>query len=235
VFTAADFELYTPAFWSDPDWNARRLEIRHRLQALGERVREGYRDRFGIELERRESLHHPHASNRKRVVRQRTMLFRGKADRKVLQRFLGPELAKDLDSAYRNVHLEAGIEHSGTFWGLKLLPDAWYDLNALKERMATPEGGRALAEAARGAPGFVLTLDGGGARPLETMDERDWRDLAGLLKPGETALEVVARLAPEASVAAGEDWDEGVVADLLRLEPLLRLATWTIDPAKPSF
>lgn len=226
---AADFELFQPRFQADPEWNGRRLELRRRLQALGDALVERAAQSLGMDLERRESLHHPHASNGGRVARQRTMAFRGKKERKALQRFLGPELAKDLDSAHRSAHLQAGVEERGAFWGLRWEKDAWFDLNVLVKRAEEGEGRTALARACAAAPGFVFEVDGGGARPLEKIGERDWRDLAGFLQPGRNAVEVAKRQPRESVLAAGAAWQEELIEDLLRLAPLFRLGCWTAD------
>ncbi len=233
MFTAADFELYQARFQGDPEWNGRRLELRRRLQAVGDELKAGFAAE-GIPLDRRESLHHPHHSNRKRVRRQRTMLFRDKKSRQALQRFLGNELGKDLDSALNNVHFQLGLDQAGAYWGLRIDAGAWYDLNVLLKRAEEQDGQEALRAAAGAAPGFQLEVDGGGARPLDGMSSRDWRDLAGLLRPGESSLEVVQRLPAAEVAAAGEDFGPGVVADLGRLAPLYRLACWSLDGGSPS-
>jgi hypothetical protein len=229
VLTAADFDLFQSRFQADPEWNGRRLDLRRRLQELGDQVKEACAKRCGLDLERRESLHHPHASNGNRVARQRTMLFRGKRERKALQKFLGPELAKDLDSAHKSVHLQAGIEEKQVFWGVRWEKDAWFDLNVLVKRAEEGEGRSALLAAAHAGAGFTFEVDGGGGRPLEKMGERDWRDLAGFLQPGKHAVEVVLRQPRAEVVAAGAGWGERVVADLLRITPLFRLGCWTAE------
>ena len=233
MFTAADFELYQARFQGDPEWNGRRLEIRHRLQAIGDQAKAAFASE-AIPLDRRESLHHPHHTNRKRVLRQRTMLFRDKRSRQALQRFLGKELGKDLDSAMNNVHFQLGLDLAGAYWGMRIDAGAWYDLNVLLKRAEEQEGQEALRTAVSATPGFQLEVDGGGARPLAPMSCRDWRDLAGLLRPGESSLEVVKRTPAAAVAAAGEDFGGAVVADLLRLAPLFRLACWSLDGGSPS-
>lgn len=229
VWSAADFELFSPRFQADPEWNGRRLELRRRLQEFGELLRPRAATAAGMDLERRESLHHPHASNGNRVARQRTMLFRGKQERKALQRFLGPELAKDLDSAHRSAHLQFGVEERGAFWGLRWEKDAWFDLNVLVKRAEEGAGQAALAQACAAAPGFVFEVDGGGARPLDKIGQRDWRDLAGFLQPGKHAVEVVHRAPREAVLQAGAAFDGTVIEAILRLVPLFRLGCWTAD------
>jgi hypothetical protein len=119
MFTQADFELYQPRFQGDPEWNGRRLDIRHRLQAIGEQLKARFAEQ-GVALERRESLHNPHATNGKKVRRQRTMLFRDKKAKKSLQSFLGKELGKDLDSAVNNAHFQLGLDAEGAYWGLRI-------------------------------------------------------------------------------------------------------------------
>jgi hypothetical protein len=228
MFFSADFDLYEPRFQGDSEWNQRRLAVRKRLQALGEELKKAYAA-LGIGLDRRESLHNPHATNGKRVRRQRTMLFRDKKSRKGLQDFLGKELGKDLDSARNNLHFQICIDHTSCWWGLRIDESAWYDLNVLVKRAEESDGQKDLAEACRAAEGFSLELNGGGARPIDQMNSRDWRDFAGVVQPGQCSLEVVARMPKQAVIAAGEDWAVGVIADLERLAPLYRLAHWTND------
>ncbi|TAH36794.1 MAG: hypothetical protein EYC70_07325 [Planctomycetota bacterium] len=228
MFTRADFDLYQPRFQSDPEWNGRRLDVRRRLQELGERVQAAYAQ-LGIGLERRESIHNPHAVNQNRVRRQRTQLFRDRKARKALQSFLGKELGKDLDSSQNNAHLQAGLDADGVFWGLRIDPGAWYDLNSLLKRAEDEPGRAQILAACRGVSGFQLLVDGRGPRALEHMSSRDWRDLAGILQPGKSGLDVIRRLPPAAAEAAGAALEEQVMEDLLRLSGLFRLACWTLD------
>jgi hypothetical protein len=227
VLTAADFDLFQTRFQADPEWNGRRLELRRRLQDFGDAARAELQRAAGLDLERRESLHHPHASNGNRVARQRTMLFRGKKERKALQSFLGPELAKDLDSAHRSVHFHLTVEERRACWGLRWEQDAWFDLNVLVKRAEEGDGRAALTEACRGAEGLALEVDGGGPRPAAKVGERDWRDLAGFLQPGRNALDCLRRMTREEAVAAGAGLAALVTADFLRLAPLYRLGCWS--------
>lgn len=228
MFTEADFELFTPRFQADPEWNGRRLEVRHRLQALGDELVAAAAAE-GVGLDRRESLHHPHASNGRKVRRQRTMLFRDKKARKKLQSFLGKELGKDLDSARNNLHFQVVIDGAGCRWGLRNDTHAWYDLNVLVKRAEEEDGRQALAAASRAGADFKLVLDGRGGSELASMDARSWREFSGMVRPGESSYEIEAAMPKEAVVRAGLDWAEGVKADLLRLLPFYRLATWSSD------
>ena len=93
-FSDSDFDLYQQHFQGDVEWNGRRLEVRQKLQKVGDEVRRVF-SCDGVSLDRRESLHHPHRTNGKRVRRQRTMIFRDKKSRKSLQLFLGKELGRE--------------------------------------------------------------------------------------------------------------------------------------------
>ncbi len=228
MFTLADFELYQPRFQSDPEWNGRRLDIRKRLQALGDELKKQFAD-VGILLDRRESLHNPHATNGKKVRRQRTMLFRDKKAKKQLQSFLGRELGKDLDSAVNNVHFQVGLEEHHAYWGLRLDRGAWYDLNVLLKRAEEEPGRQQIVAACAAAPGFELLLDGRGARPFDTLTSRDWRDICGTVRPGETSLEIRQQMPADVVAQAGEDFELGVISDLLRLTDFFQLASWSMD------
>jgi hypothetical protein len=132
MFFAADFELFTSRYQGDEEWNGSRLAIRRRLQTLGNEVCAEYAT-LGVALDRRESLHHPHHTNGKRVRRQRTMIFRDKKSRKKLQSFLGKDLGKDLNSARNNVHMQICIDDKQCWWGIRIDESAWYALNVPKK------------------------------------------------------------------------------------------------------
>ena len=235
MFHAADFELYALRFQGDPEWNGRRLDIRHRLQEAGEAVKADFAG-LGVGLDRRESLHNPHATNGKRVRRQRTMLFRDKASRKVLQEILGRELARDLDSAANNIHFQFGLDAEAAWWGMRIDRGAWYDLNVLLKRAEDGEGRADLAAACKNAPGFDLEVDRGGARPLDGLGDREWRDIAGTLQPGEVSLDIIRRMPAAEAEANGDTLLDLVRADLAALAPLFQLASWTPDsPSGVSF
>ena len=228
MFHAPDFELYAPRFQGDVEWNSRRLDIRHRLQEVGELVKSDFAD-IGIGLERRESLHHPHTTNRKRVRRQRTMLFRDKSARRTLQDILGRELGRDLNSAANNVHLQFGIDADGIWWGMRIDRGAWYDLNVLLKRAEEGEGRKEIAAACRNAPSFCLEIDRGGSRLLLDQGDKEWRELAGVLQPGEVSLDIIRRVSATEVETEADTLIDIARADFASLAPLFRLASWTPD------
>lgn len=229
MFFESDFELFSSRFQGDDEWNGRRLEVRRRLQALGNEVCEQFAE-VGIALDRRESLHHPHHTNRKRVRRQRTMIFRDKKSRKKLQSFLGKELGKDLNSARNNVHMHICIDDKQCWWGVRIDETAWYDLNVLIKR-AEEDYSRdeIVAAAQKASSNFNFELNNGGARSLSDMSNRDWRDIAGTVNPGENAVEIVHRMQSTDVIGLGEDFASTVKQELLSLADFFKLCSWTLD------
>jgi hypothetical protein len=229
MFSESDFDLFSSRYQGDEEWNGRRLEVRRRLQALGNEVCEDF-TAVGIDLDRRESLHHPHHTNRKRVRRQRTMIFRDKKSRKKLQSFLGKELGKDLDSARNNVHMQICIDDKECRWGIRIDETAWYDLNVLIKRAEEDFSRDEIVAAAQHASAvFNFEINDGGARKLSDMTNRDWRDIAGTVNPGENSIEIVHRMSSTAAIALGEDFAATVRSELLSLAEFLKLCSWTLS------
>ena len=86
------------------------------------------------------------------------------------------------------------------------------------------------------APGFDLEVDRGGARPLDGLGDREWRDIAGTLQPGEVSLDIIRRMPAAEAEANGDTLLDLVRADLAALAPLFQLASWTPDsPSGVSF
>ncbi len=228
MFFAADFELFTSRYQGDEEWNGSRLAVRRRLQTLGNEVCAEYAT-LGVALDRRESLHHPHHTNGKRVRRQRTMIFRDKKSRKKLQSFLGKDLGKDLNSARNNVHMQICIDDKQCWWGIRIDESAWYDLNVLIKRAEEDFSRDEIVAAAKLAQNFDFELNGGGARPLSEMTQRDWRDIAGGVSPGENAVEIVHRMQSSEAIALGEDLAATITQELLSLLEFFKLCSWTLD------
>ena len=87
-----------------------------------------------IELQSRTSLHQPHMFNHMRVRRIWAYITRGKKEKARLKQVLGAELAKDLDSSYRNAYLCVAVEEAAIEVSLRIHPDAWFDGQNLVHR-----------------------------------------------------------------------------------------------------
>jgi len=133
LFEESDFRALSSGLATNPDYNAHRLAARRRLLALGKRTVAAAAE-LSTQLECRTSLHQPHQFNGHRVQRIWAYLTRTRKEKGALKRLIGPELGKDLDSAYRNAYLCLGIESEALEVSLRIHPDAWYDGQNLKNR-----------------------------------------------------------------------------------------------------
>ena len=228
MFSFSDFELFNPQFQGDVEWNERRLNLRRRLQKLGTQIQDDFSN-MECDLDRRESLHHPHRTNGKRVRRQRTMLFRSKKDRKKLQTFLGKELGKDLDSVRNNAHLQICIDRNEMSWGLRIDSSAWYDLNVLIKRAEEENTRTEIVTAAHRAAHFDLIFNRASSRLLSSTTSRDWRDIAGTICPGEHSMEVVRKMSANTVVERAGEIDSLISRDLSNLKDFFFLCNWTLD------
>jgi hypothetical protein len=231
LFEEADFRGLSPTLAANPEYNAHRLAARRRLLTLGKRVaREA--GALGSPLDCRTSLHNPTTFNGHRVTRLWAYLTRPKKERTALKRLLGPELGKDLDSAYRNAYLCLALETDALEVSLRIHPDAWYDGQNLKNRVAKEglEPWRALLNE---LAGFQLRMhDWKGDWRCGALTPEKLEEYFGYYVPGDHRLTIERRWpAPEG--ARGGALEAGCAAELerevLRLLPALRYASWSVE------
>ena len=156
VFEPWDFESLAEGRARSSEFNDRRLAARRRLLGLGKAFVPRAKA-LGTSLEARSSLHHPHAFNGGAVRRLWTYITRAKGEKSKLRGVLGRDLAKDLDSAYRNAYLYLALEPTGFEVGLRIHQDAWYDGQNLAKRVAA-EGHRPWLEILGQLDGYQLRL-----------------------------------------------------------------------------
>lgn len=240
-FVDGDFHVLSPALARDPQYNDRRLQLRRKLLALGKHFAERARSSegaAGVELDVRTSLHNPHAFNHNQVKRMWVYACRSKNEKKRLKQTLGADLAKDLDSAYRNAYLCVALEHDVLEVSLRIHADAWYDGQNLKNRVKRE--GTAL---------WMTLLNALAAGPLATSSTfrlrlHDWKGdwtcgkltrerLEEYMKfyvPAEHASFVEQRFAaPQGARAEVLDpkMPERIVASLDALLPVYRFSAWS--------
>ncbi len=232
-FESWDFASLAPAHERDPEWNARRLAARRRLSTLGKALAARVRKASDLDLEVRTSIHNPHAFNGGRVRRLWAYLTRSKAEKRRLRKVLGAELAKDLDSAYRNAYLCLAIEPTRLEVSLRIHPDAWYDGKNLENRIQS-EGIEGLLEELRLLDGFVLRLsDWKGEWPCgEGMPRERLEDFLRFWKVGEQGLVIdrrwpVPERGPALEAACTPQAPRQLLDELERLVPLFRYAVWS--------
>ena len=231
AFEEGDFHALTESLSRDAQYDDRRLQARRKLAAVAreavERIGAGG---AGPELVQRSSLHRPHVFNGMRVRRLWAYLCRGKRSKARLRKTLGPELAKDLDAAYRNAYLCAALEPDAIETSLRIHVDAWYDSQNLAKRLAA-EGLDAWLGLLNELDGYFLRLDDWkGEWRCGALDRTKLEEFLKYWKPGEHALRVERRF-PAPPGAREHAFDPGVpealVDELCRLVPLYRFTAWS--------
>jgi len=235
AFEEGDFHALTESLGRDPQYNDRRLVTRRKLAsiaklAVDEVVAEVVEKGGAIELQSRTSLHQPHMFNHMRVRRIWAYITRGKKEKARLKQVLGAELAKDLDSSYRNAYLCVAIEEAALEVSLRIHPDAWFDGQNLVHR-TQKEGFTLLLPFLNDLDGFRLKLDNWkGEWICGKLNADKLAEFFRYYKPGEHGLALEQRL-PAPSGARGnalaEDVPEMLVLELRRLAPLYRLVAWS--------
>ncbi len=230
LFEEGDFHGLSSGLAGDPQYNDRRLLARRKLLALGKEAAERIATSNGPSLECRTSLHHPSTFNGMRVRRLWAYLTRSKADKRKLKSVLGPELAKDLDSAYRNAYLCLAIEADALEVSFRIHPDAWYDGENLKKRVQR-DGVADWRGILNELSGYFLKLhDWKGEWRCGELSTESLEEYLASWTPGEHGLAVERRF-PAPPGARGAALEEGAADALLdeveRLVPLYRYAAWS--------
>jgi hypothetical protein len=228
-FVDGDFHVLSPALARDAQYNDRRLELRRKLLSLGKLFAERAKA-AGVELDVRTSLHHPHAFNHNQVKRMWVYACRAKKEKSRLKQTLGADLAKDLDSAYRNAYLCIALEHDALEVSLRIHAEAWYDGQNLKNRVAR-EGTAVWMALLNAVPGFRLRLhDWKGEWPCGKLTREKLEEYMKFYVPAEHASAVEQRIpAPQGARTEALDarTPERLVASLDALLPVYRFSAWS--------
>lgn len=231
-FEEWDFAALSSSHERDQEWNDRRLNARRRLLTLAKEVAKRAKADPGVAYDVRTSIHNPHAFNGMRVRRLWAYVTRSKADKTKLRKVLGRDLAKDLDSAYKNAYLCLAIESERLEVSLRIHPDAWYDGQNLKNRIDR-EGIDGWLAVLRELDGFQLRLhDWKGEWHLgEGLTRERLEEFLRFWTPGEHQLVVdrvwpLAPSGPAREAALGPEAPEELVRECLRLVPLMTYTAW---------
>ena len=229
-----DFESLAPSRAGDAEFNAPRLAARRKLAALAKALIERSKG-TGPALMARTSIHNPHSFNGRRVTRLWAYLTRDKPSKSKLRKVVGRDLAKDLDSAYRNAYLCFALEHEALEVSLRIHADAWFDGQNLVKRVAA-EGVDAWLALLNELEGFHLKLDDWkGEWPCGQLTPERLEEFLRFYTPGEHRLTVERRWpvpsGPQAreqrAPSLGADVPELLVEQALRLLPLYRFSAWS--------
>ena len=229
LFEEGDFHALSEGLSKDPQFNDRRLMARRKLLALGKELVKRAKAE-GLALEVRTSLHNPHMFNGMRVNRLWAYITRPKAEKTRLRKTIGPDLAKDLDAAYKNAYLCIALEAEALEVSLRIHPDGWYDGQNLVHRVKA-EGKAAWLEHLNRLGGFRLRLhDWKGEWRCGELDVDRLEEFLRYYAPGEHAFAVEARFPAPAGArgpALEPEAAEGLVREALRLLPLYRFSAWS--------
>ncbi|MFT5476770.1 MAG: hypothetical protein ACI8Y8_002110 [Planctomycetota bacterium] len=229
TFEEWDFEGLAPHHATRDEANDRRLIARRKLLGLAKDVAKRAKP-LGVALDVRSSLHNPNKFNGKRVNRLWSYAMRAKAEKTRLRKIVGADLAKDLNSAYRNAYLCCAIEHDALEVSLRVHPDAWFDGQNLVHRTRA-EGVRPWLDLLNALDGFQLRMhDWRGEWRCGSLTAEKLEEFLGYYTPGEHRLSIERRW-PAPSGSRGPVLADGVpqamVEESLRLLPLYRYMVWS--------
>ena len=232
VFCEDDLNALAEAVSRDPAYNERRLALRRKLLALGKRF-VAVRRKPKIGLDARTSLHNPHAFNGGRVRRLWAYICRDKTEKGRLRRVVGPDLAQDLDAAYRNLYLCLAVEAEAVEVSLRIHSEAWFDGQNLTRRVKA-QGFEELCELLNALEGFRLELaDWKGEWRCGDLAPSRLEEFFKYYEAGTHSLALVRRWpAPRSQPAVraalfGPEAPAMLLEELERLVPFYRFAAWS--------
>lgn len=226
-FRPEEFRLYESRNRSDDTLNGKRLVVRQKLQAIGEATKNALA-KHGVGCERRESLHHPFSVNHMRVVAQWTSIFRDAKARKEFTKYVGPDLAKDVDPGNANFAFFVSIDESGLQFGLRLGAEAWFDAqNFVNKYSRNDLLRRELAEILKKTPGFHLRMhDWEKLYPTEKASREDLEEIFKYYRVGEHRWTCARSIPKDDPRAGAPDLCETTAASLASLSDIYKSIAW---------
>lgn len=226
-FQERDFLVYEKGRQDNEEYNALRLLVRRKLKAIADETRTRAKER-GTELASQAGLHHPYVFNAYRVREQRAYLCRSDAQRKKLARYFGADLGKDAETHYIQTVLEVSLDHQVVEAALRIHPQAWWDGENLRKKVATEPGMEEWCRLLRALPpGFQLRMHDW--KKVYWAREAKPFHLAEYFQaytPGNHWLHLVRELPKEDAVAMGGDAPLWLVDSLLALLPVYAFILW---------
>ncbi|MDE0959923.1 MAG: hypothetical protein OSB09_04010 [Planctomycetota bacterium] len=226
TFLPSDFDRFRESVQTDPEFNGSRLEVRTKLDRVGKAGAQALSAEPFL-LVSRASLHHPHQFNGFRVASQRTYLSRGEQERKKLQKHLGSEVGKDLDTDYIHAMLVLEIDEKGLTFALRIHQNAWWDGENLKRLMGDEEERIAMAKMLQPLSGYHLRVhDHRRTRKCSTMDDLELAEIRKSYTPGEHWLHVEKRIDRDDLFISAGGFEQRVISEWKRLLPAYRCFSW---------
>ncbi|MBI4882073.1 MAG: hypothetical protein HY812_20790 [Planctomycetes bacterium] len=229
-FTARDFLAFERHKWSDPEYNAERLELKRKLHAIGEALR-AHLLRAGEDLLLRTSLHHPYVFNGHRVDSLWLYLSPSDKAKKPLRDLLGVEFAADTDASYIHANLVLEIDFQGLNLGLRVNERAWWDTQNAKSRCSARAGAEEFAGLLNGVSDRYALLMHDWKQEYRCGRLR-WDDVLGYFrwfKPGVHRMSVVRSIPKGEAEATDPGLFSRVAGEFAALLPVYRFLLWSPD------
>lgn len=227
AFHERDFLAYESHRQDDPEYNALRLAVRRKLKAIADACVERAKA-AGVALDSQAGLHHPYSFNNFRVREQRAYCCRSKRERSKLAKFFGEALGKDAETHYIQTVIEVSLDEQVVEAALRIHPQAWWDGENLKKKVADPAGMAAWCNALKALPpGFVLRMHDWKKNYWATSaNPQEMREYFETYTPGNHWLHLVRELPREDAVAMEDSAAEWLVESMLAVLPVYRMILW---------
>jgi len=222
-----DFLAYEKHLQNDPEYNALRLSVRRKLKAHVDSVLKAAKKQ-GVALSAQAGLHHPYVFNSYRVREQRAYLCRSPKERKALASFFGEALGKDAETHYIQTVLELSLDHGAVEAALRIHPQAWWDGENLKKKVATAEGMAEWVGYLNALPpGFRLRVhDWRQEHRTDRVRAHDLEELMKAYTPGEHWFHIVRELRRDEALSLGAEVGSWIETSLLALLPAYSFTLW---------
>ncbi|MCI0652598.1 MAG: hypothetical protein L0Z55_12035 [Planctomycetes bacterium] len=226
-FLPTDFARFQPELQANPEYNAARLEVRRKLEALGKHLAATLAA-DDLAFAARASLHHPYKFNRFRVDSQWVYLSRADKERRRLKSLLGVDLGKDLDQNYVHAILVFEIHQHGLEFALRVHKDAWWDGENLKRKCAVAAERESLAACLRPLAGYGMQIhDYRRIHACETITPEELVETLRYYVPGEHWLHISRAVPSSDPLVAAEDFVSRTTEEFRALLPAYRFIRWT--------
>ena len=229
-FQERDFLAYEKHRQKDPEYNALRLSVRRKLEALADDVKKRAKAR-GVDMAKKGGLHHPYTFNAYRVREQRAYLCRPDRERKKLAAFFGEALGKDAETHYIQPVLEVSIDDQVVEAAMRIHPQAWWDGGYLKKKVLEQGGMDDWCTMLKALPaGYSLRVrDWKKDWWASQADPHNMREYFDAYEPGDSWLHLTRTLPKEDAVAMGDEGPQWVVSSLEALMPVWLFVLWSPD------
>ncbi len=227
TFLERDFLAYEKHRQDDPEYNALRLSVRRKLKALADDCKKRAKA-LGVALDSQAGLHHPYSFNSFRVREQRAYLCRSKKERTKLAKFFGEALGKDAETHYIQTVIEVSLDDQVVEAALRIHPQAWWDGECLKKKVAEPDGMDEWITNLKALPaGFQLRMhDWKKVYWANQANAQEMREYFESYTPGNHWLHLVRELPSEDALDMGEEAGEWLITSMLSLLPVYRMILW---------